>query len=67
MKMSPETRDNYIRNMKMNIMAIESIIAEYKRDQANFSDANIRAFKDIKDICERQINMKSSGSHTKKV
>lgn len=67
MKMSPETREQYIRSMKMNMMAIESVIAEYKRDQANFSDANIRAFKEIRDICDRQINLKSTGSHAKKV
>lgn len=67
MKMAPQTRENYIRAMKMNIMAIESVLAEYKRDQSNFNDANIRAFKEIKEICERQITMKSMGApHTKK-
>lgn len=58
MKMSPETRANYIRNMKMNIMAIESILSEYKRDQKNQGDANIRAFREIKEICERQIELR---------
>lgn len=58
MKMSPETRSNYVRNMKLNIMAIESLLMEYKRDQKNFEDANIRVFKQIKEICEKQINLK---------
>lgn len=53
--MNPQTRENYIKSMKMSIMAIESVLMEYKRDQDNQSDANIRAFKEIKDICERQI------------
>lgn len=44
--------------MKMNIMAIESVLAEYKRDQHYQQDANIRAFKEIKAICERQIEMR---------
>lgn len=67
MKMAPETRENYIRNMKMNIMAIESILAEYKRDHANLNDANIRAFKEIKEICERQLAMTRVGApHVKK-
>ena len=59
MKMRPETRENYIRNMKMNIMAIESVLAEFKRDQKYLNDANIRAFKEIKEICERQLAMKN--------
>lgn len=58
MKMAPETRQNYVRNMKMNIMAIESLLMEYKRDQKNFEDANIRVFKQIKEICEKQIGLK---------
>lgn len=58
MKMASKTRENYIRNMKMNMIAIESVIEEYKRDQKNQSDANIRAFKEIKEICERQIALK---------
>lgn len=56
--MAPQTREIYVRNMKMNIMAIESLLMEYKRDQKNFSDANIRVFKQIKEICEKQINLK---------
>lgn len=59
MKMRPETREKYVRAMKMNIMAIESVLMEYKRDQKNLEDANIRAFKEIKEICERQIAMKN--------
>lgn len=63
MKMRPETRANYIRNMKMNIMAIESVMAEFKRDQHYLSDANIRAFREIKAICERQIALSNMKNH----
>lgn len=55
--MRPETREQYIKNMKLSVMAIEAIVADLKKS-ANTESANIRHFKEIKDICERQIDLK---------
>lgn len=51
MYMKPETKERYIKNQKLAVIAIEVVLSDLKKE----ARVNIKYFKEIKEICERQL------------
>lgn len=49
--MKPETKERYLKNQKLAIVAIDAVMADLKKAPS----VNIKYFKEIRDICERQL------------
>ncbi len=59
--MNEETTKRYVRNQKLAVMAIQAVLDLLKKEER----PNLKYFKEIKDICVRQINSETRADRIK--